>query len=69
MAAEGCESFPMTAIVTFEDAGGGKTAYRAVALHANEADKAKHEAMGFEHGWGQVADQLGEYALSLRANA
>ena len=66
---EGCESFPMTAIVTFEDAGNGKTAYRAVALHANEADKQKHEAMGFNEGWGTVAGQLEEFAQSLRANA
>ena len=69
MAAEGCESFPMTAVISFEDAGNGKTAYKAVALHANEADKAKHEAMGFEGGWGTVASQLEEFAQSLRANA
>lgn len=31
MGKKGCESFPMTAIVTFADAGGGKTAYKAVA--------------------------------------
>ena len=69
MAAEGCESFPMTAVVTFEDAGNGKTAYKAVALHANEADKQKHEQMGFNEGWGTVAGQLEEFAQSLRANA
>jgi uncharacterized protein YndB with AHSA1/START domain len=70
LAVEGCESFPMTAIITFEDAGNGKTAYRAVALHANEADKAKHEAMGFNEGWGTVAGQLEEFAKELAgANA
>jgi uncharacterized protein YndB with AHSA1/START domain len=69
MAETGCESFPMTAIVTFEDAGNGRTAYRAVALHANEADKAKHEQMGFNEGWGTVAGQLEEYAQSLSARA
>ena len=69
MAATGCESFPMTAIVTFADAGNGKTAYKAVALHANEADREKHEQMGFHDGWGTVAGQLEEYAKQLTADA
>src|SRR5437868_6347483 len=46
-AAEGCESFPMTAVITFGDAGDGKTRYKAVALHRNAADKETHEKMGF----------------------
>jgi uncharacterized protein YndB with AHSA1/START domain len=62
---EGCESFPMTAIVTFADAGDGKTIYRAVALHKDSADSAKHEQMGFHDGWGTVAGQLEEYAKTL----
>jgi uncharacterized protein YndB with AHSA1/START domain len=66
---DGCEGFPFTAIVTFADAGNGKTAYRAVALHRNEADKESHESMGFHDGWGTVARQLEEYAQSLPANA
>ncbi len=66
-AGEGCDSFPMTAVVTFEDAGNGKTAYRAVALHKNEADRKTHEEMGFHDGWGTVAGQLEEFAQSLRA--
>jgi uncharacterized protein YndB with AHSA1/START domain len=66
---EGCESFPFTAIVTFEDAGNGKTSYRAVALHRNEADAKAHEQMGFEEGWGKCADQLAEVARGLAANA
>jgi uncharacterized protein YndB with AHSA1/START domain len=69
MAETGCESFPMTAIVTFEDAGNGKTAYKAVALHKDAADREKHEQMGFNEGWGTVAGQLEEYAQSLRTNA
>ena len=55
---EGCESFPMTAVVTFEDAGNGKTAYRAVALHKDAKDKEAHEKMGFHEGWGLCTDQL-----------
>jgi uncharacterized protein YndB with AHSA1/START domain len=68
-AGEGCESFPMTAIVTFEETGDGKTAYKAVALHKDEADREKHEQMGFHDGWGTVAGQLEEYAQSLKVSA
>jgi uncharacterized protein YndB with AHSA1/START domain len=48
----------MTAILTFEDAGGGKTRYTARALHWTAADRETHEKMGFHEGWGQCADQL-----------
>jgi uncharacterized protein YndB with AHSA1/START domain len=66
---EGCESFPFTALVTFADAGNGKTAYKAVALHKDAADRDQHEQMGFHDGWGTVADQLAEYAKSIGADA
>jgi uncharacterized protein YndB with AHSA1/START domain len=66
---EGCESFPMTAVVTFEDIGSGKTGYRAVALHRNQADSDMHAQMGFQDGWGATAAQLEELAKSLGANA
>ncbi len=69
MGEEGCESFPMTAVVTFADAGGGKTLYKAVALHKNAADRDKHAAMGFHDGWGTVAGQLEEFAKSLSVGA
>jgi len=69
MATEGCESLAMTAVITFADAGGGKTAYKAVALHATEADRERHEQMGFHDGWGTVAGQLEEFARGLAANA
>lgn len=62
---EGCESFPFTAIVTFADAGDGKTAYKAVALHKDAADRETHEKMGFHDGWGKCADQLEEVAREL----
>jgi len=62
---EGCESFPMTAIVTLADAPGGKTAYRAVALHRSATDRDMHEQMGFQEGWGKCADQLEELAREL----
>jgi uncharacterized protein YndB with AHSA1/START domain len=66
---EGCESFPMTAIVTFADAGGGKTRYKAVALHRNAADRNTHANMGFQEGWGTVAGQLEEFARRLAGEA
>jgi uncharacterized protein YndB with AHSA1/START domain len=66
---EGCESFPFTAVVTFADAGDGKTAYKAVALHKDAADRETHEKMGFQEGWGTVATQLEEFARSLRVSA
>ncbi len=66
---EGCESFPMTAIITFADAPGGGTLYRAVALHKSAADRDMHANMGFEDGWGTCAAQLDELAQTLRADA
>jgi uncharacterized protein YndB with AHSA1/START domain len=63
-----CGGFPFTAIHSFEDAGEGRTRYRAVALHRNRADRDAHEKMGFEQGWGTCAEQLGEVAAGLRAN-
>ena len=48
----------MTTIITFEDAGPGKTKYTARALHWTKADRDAHEKMGFHEGWGQCLDQL-----------
>lgn len=48
----------MTAIVTFEDLGGGKTKYTARALHWTKEDRIEHEKMGFHEGWGACAQQL-----------
>jgi uncharacterized protein YndB with AHSA1/START domain len=64
-----CGGFPFTAIVTLEDAGDGRTLYRAVAMHKDQADRDTHEKMGFHDGWGTCADQLGEVAQSLGAEA
>ena len=55
----------MTAIVTFEDAGPGRTLYRAVARHRNAEMAKQHADMGFQDGWGTVATQLEAYAQSL----
>jgi uncharacterized protein YndB with AHSA1/START domain len=66
---DGCESFPMTAIITLADAGDGKTLYRAVALHRNGADRETPEKMGFHDGWGTCAAQLEEFAKGLTVGA
>jgi uncharacterized protein YndB with AHSA1/START domain len=63
--AAGCGAFPFTAIITFEDEGDGRTRYRALAMHANEADRETHAKMGFHEGWSTCADQLGEVAAQL----
>lgn len=57
----------MTAIVTFQDLGGGVTRYRAVARHRSKEAAARHEEMGFSAGWGTVAGQLEAYAQELGA--
>jgi uncharacterized protein YndB with AHSA1/START domain len=64
---EDCGGFPFTAIMTFEDNGDGRTRYKAVALHRNEADRETHAKLGFHEGWGTCADQLAEVASELAA--
>jgi uncharacterized protein YndB with AHSA1/START domain len=54
----------MTGAVQLDPVGGG-TRYRALAKHADEAARTKHEAMGFHGGWGTAADQMVSY---IRAN-
>lgn len=55
----------MTLILTFEDAGPGKTRYTARALHWTVASREEHEKMGFHQGWGQCAEQLEKVAQNL----
>ena len=50
-----------TAIVTLAPDGKGGTNYTAIALHRDEENRKKHEAMGFQEGWGQVYEQLIEF--------
>lgn len=60
------ESAPfMTAYLTFEDAGNGKTKYTARARHWTPEAKAQHEQMGFIPGWTAVAKQMEELAKTL----
>lgn len=53
--------FAMVAITTFEPEGSG-TRYTARVRHWDEEAVRKHQAMGFEEGWGIVAAQLAELA-------
>ena len=55
----------MTAIILFEDLGGGRTKYTAIARHRNKDAAATHKQMGFYDGWGTVVDQLEAYARGL----
>lgn len=57
----------MTAIVTFEDAGPGRTRYTAVVRHRTKEAAQQHDQMGFQEGWGNAAAQLETYAQGLRA--
>jgi len=50
---------------TFQDAGNGKTRYRAVARHWTEEAKQQHEKMGFHEGWTQCARQLEALAKTI----
>lgn len=55
----------MTAILTFEDIGNGRTRYTATARHRNKDAANTHVEMGFYTGWGTVVDQLEAYAQGL----
>ena len=54
-----------TGILTFEDAGAGKTKYTARARHWTAADCEAHAKMGFHEGWGIATTQLEALAQKL----
>lgn len=54
-----------TAVLTFEDAGEGRTKYTARALHWTAEAKAQHEQMGFVQGWTSCARQMEALAKTL----
>ena len=58
--------FPMTTTITMEDHGAGSR-YTAHVLHATEAFREQHIAMGFFEGWATVIGQLDELAQTLEA--
>ncbi len=61
---EGCSDFQFTVVITLAVHGKG-TNYTATVLHRNQADREKHEAMGFHEGWGAALDQLVTVANSM----
>jgi uncharacterized protein YndB with AHSA1/START domain len=50
-------TFHFTAVISLEPSGNG-TKYSALAMHADEDARARHEEMGFHEGWGAALDQL-----------
>lgn len=57
-------AFHFTARLSLEPQNGG-TLYTATLLHADQAGREAHAAMGFHEGWGTMADQLGYLAANL----
>ena len=55
----------MTGILTFEDAGAGKTKYTATVRHWTAEDCEAHKTMGFFEGWGKATYQLEALAKTL----
>jgi uncharacterized protein YndB with AHSA1/START domain len=53
----GCEGILFTAVITLESQG-KRTKYTALAIHADETDRKRHEELGFHDGWGAAFDQL-----------
>ena len=54
----------MTGVFTLADEG-SSTRYTARCLHKDDADRKKHEDMGFFDGWGTMIQQMQEVAQSL----
>jgi uncharacterized protein YndB with AHSA1/START domain len=54
-----------TGVIELEDIGGGRTRYRATALHWTAEDMETHEKMGFHEGWGKATDQLAALVARL----
>ncbi|MFW8594784.1 SRPBCC family protein [Cribrihabitans neustonicus] len=55
----------MTAIVLFEPAVARGTSLTIIARHRSAEARERHEQMGFQAGWGVVADQLDAHAKTL----
>jgi uncharacterized protein YndB with AHSA1/START domain len=51
------QPFAFTAVIEMEPKGNG-TRYVATGMHSNAEGRKKHEAMGFEVGWGIALEQL-----------
>jgi uncharacterized protein YndB with AHSA1/START domain len=49
--------FNFVATILFKETDLGAS-YKAIVAHADEEGRKKHEAMGFQEGWGKAFDQL-----------
>ncbi|MBD3664055.1 SRPBCC domain-containing protein [Sulfitobacter sp. TSTF-M16] len=58
-------AFHFTAILALAPLQDGGTRYTATVLHADEAGRAAHAAMGFADGWGSMAKQLDTLSRSI----
>jgi len=55
----------MTAIITFQDLGNGRTRYTALVRHRTAAIAKNHLDMGFFEGWGIAATQMEAHAQGI----
>lgn len=64
MIGNGPFDFPFVIDLTMADSAGG-CRYDVRILHADAEGAAKHDAMGFEQGWGTATDQLAALAQTI----
>jgi uncharacterized protein YndB with AHSA1/START domain len=57
-------AFAFTAIVALEPHGTG-TKYTAMVIHSDVESCQRHNAMGFQDGWGKALDQLVAYMQNI----
>jgi uncharacterized protein YndB with AHSA1/START domain len=58
------DDFHMSLVLLLEKTAKG-TKYTAIALHKDAEGRKKHEAMGFQDGWGKALDQLVSYMKNV----
>ena len=57
--------FRFTASIVLEPLGKG-TKYTAIVMHSDPESRQKHDAMGFQDGWGKALDQLVAHMKTVR---
>jgi uncharacterized protein YndB with AHSA1/START domain len=45
---------------------GRGTKYTAIVMHSDEESRQKHDALGFQDGWGKALEQLVEQMKTVR---
>ena len=63
-AGDSCVAFAFTAFISFAPQG-ASTKYSALVIHGDEETRAKHDALGFQAGWGKALEQLVTLAKSM----